>query len=97
MATAAMLGYIQEGSIGRWRDAINGWLVALAGQVEAGMAWTDGESLREVEVDVARAAAIHESSHARVDSSTDTIRLYHLWIDLTGSRPADALQASSGD
>ncbi len=81
---AAMIGYVQGGNPSKWHETINDWISELVGRNDAGdCPWDEGDRLRKLTRDRKAFVSECESTHQRVDSVTDQIRLHHLWIEMT--------------
>jgi hypothetical protein len=81
--TAVIVGYIQEISPASWLSQLNEWIAAEAttSSVEDEQ-WAEDEPLTGFAHDVVKRSAQSSSKHRRENSSTDTIRLRHLWIEM---------------
>jgi hypothetical protein len=79
---AVIIGYIQQGSCREWQHTINTWIADLvSGQLRDGCSWQEGEDLRRFAEDEEHGAARCESLHPRNDD-TESVLIYHLWIDM---------------
>ena len=79
--SAAMIGYLQAGTAADWYHTINQWvmeLTTLAGDER----WSQSDCLADLQANPQNATAICESHHARSHARSDTIVLYHLWVEL---------------
>ncbi len=81
---AVLVGYIQSGNTMGWRDKLNGWILDFAKEgAQSGCVWESKEQIRTVEEDTSAGLARCLSSHKRIGKvASDTIELYHLWIDM---------------
>jgi hypothetical protein len=79
---SAMIGYVQERSVGHWYDKINEWILELAsGTIADGCVWKASETLELLEEDRVDRVASYRSVHTRTgEVASNTITLHHLWI-----------------
>ncbi len=79
---AAMIGYLQAGTVVDWFAHINEWIGELSRVVPPEEeSWTSDEQLNGLVTDTFRRAASADSTHPRIAGSS--IRLRHLWIELS--------------
>lgn len=78
---AAIIGYVQRGSLPDWFVTINEWLTDLANSAEAN--WTIDELLAGFEHNPVARASVSSSTHARTNGVSNEIQLEHLWVDMT--------------
>jgi hypothetical protein len=86
LGQAAMVGYLQHGTLDGWLARINGWIAELAASPEAdGCEWTCEDKLRRQARNVPSAVPDIRSSHHRTGSSpSQLIVLHHLWVQMQG-------------
>ena len=78
---AAIIGYVQEGSVSHWHKSINRWISELAASsADDSCDWSQDEILTILEKDVPQRTASCRSVHRR--SSGNEIELFHLWIEI---------------
>ncbi len=83
LTTAVILGYLQDGNAAYWRRKINRWVRELAAAADTPHdSWCESEQLRAVRAKKTDPTAMARSCHTRTRSSTDTIVLVHLWIEM---------------
>jgi len=92
MSLVVMIGYIQSGTWNKWYKHINGWIDELArGIINDGCKWENNEQMDWIDFkDYSHYKSIFDrayslkSTHTRIQKGkTDTITIYHLWIDLS--------------
>ncbi len=84
LTQAAVIGYVQSGSFGRWHTSINEWIGELS--AGSGSVWSDDDCLRNLENDRRNRVAICRSVHSRVSATSSQIELDHLWIEMAPTR-----------
>lgn len=74
---SALLGYIEANEFSYWHKTINQWILDKAKEFPD--EWKNDEQLQQFEVD-----SIHSCSifHSLAYRSTDSIELFHLWIEI---------------
>ena len=78
---AALIGYVQQGSVNHWFKTINQWISKVATiSPNDGCNWSNDEVLGLLEEDFAHRTASYRSVHQR--SSGNKIELFHLWIEM---------------
>jgi hypothetical protein len=81
--TAVILAYIQDGVSSSWLLKLNEWIVMeTATPSVPDEQWAEDEQLTGFVHDIANRSAKASSSHHRKSSSTDKIRLEHLWVEM---------------
>ena len=82
LASAAMIGYVQEKSFQDWSKIINGWISELSiNPIMDGCRWNSDEILHQHEENVKEKIAQYRSVHGRIiDSKNDNVEIYHLWV-----------------
>jgi len=79
---AAMIGYIQAKSSSHWFDTINDWIAELATS-DSEPEWQADECLQDHMVHTMLRTATCLSTHSRLPTkASDTLRLYHLWVEM---------------
>lgn len=80
--TSAIIGYIEDGTPAEWLANINQWISELATDSSASL-WTQQDLLNEISYKATEKAAFTNSIHRR--NAGTTIKLYHLWIEMSRS------------
>jgi hypothetical protein len=77
----AMIGYLQDNTLGHWHSKINEWILELSkGESSDGLGWSEDEVLHYL-VDESIDTAKHRSEHNRIkENEIDKIIIYHLWV-----------------
>jgi len=79
---AALIGYVQVGSVSHWQKSINQWISEFAAMSpDDGCDWSKDEILGLLEENAAHRTACYRSVHQR--SSGKEIELFHLWIGMS--------------
>jgi hypothetical protein len=76
---AAMIAYVQEGTLLYWKNRVANWIKRLAKGGQPG--WTVDDVLYLERNDETRQIAVFYSSHAR-DKGLEQIELRHLWLKM---------------
>jgi hypothetical protein len=76
---AAMIAYVQEGTLTIWEKRVASWIEKLANGGQPG--WTAGDALRLERNDETQRIAVLCSLHAR-DKGLEQIELRHLWLKM---------------
>ncbi len=74
---AAMIGYVQEQNFAHWLSQTNRWIRDLSAELDS--AWSESDSLRELDNNAVARVCILESLHERPDG-LDVCKLRHIWI-----------------
>ncbi len=82
MHLAAIVGYVQKGSLRSWHDEIDRWIVELSdGTISDNCIWDADERLKIVREDTPKKVMDFRSIHTRTGVKIgDKIVLRHLWI-----------------
>ena len=81
-STAAIIGYVQSGTLSDWLSRVNQWIGDEAGSKnELGEEWSLAEQLLEFKEDARLHTALSSSVHARDKSAISSkIQLRHFWV-----------------
>lgn len=84
VATAVMIGYIQDGSAQEWRQRINDWITDFASTPNADeCVWNKSEFLGIGEGDWVVESTHYRSLHSRTGKVVSNhIELHHLWVKM---------------
>jgi hypothetical protein len=74
---AAMIAYVQEGTLATWRDRVTGWITELADSLLPG--WSAGDLIHLERDTEALGLTVYRSSHSRGAGLPD-IELRHIWL-----------------
>ncbi|WP_437491612.1 hypothetical protein WME75_15955 [Sorangium sp. So ce1014] len=87
LEVAVMIGYLEAGTAPQWFATINGWITELARSKpdEDGCVWDISERLCELQTRAAERTALSVSSHSRQKAISASIKLFHLWLEMTRS------------
>lgn len=88
LSVGVLVGYVQDGAIKSWHSKINRWLRALARRSKQNngdpkQVWIASEVLETLTLSPERCSRC-SSHHPRIDSVSESIRLYHLWTQMSG-------------
>jgi hypothetical protein len=81
---ASLIGYIQDGDATEWLNQINEWIRALSAAQASPEKWNEGEQLSAFSKKSSARTARCSSNHPRVGGVTNSILIYHLWIEMKG-------------
>jgi len=76
-----MIGYIQQGSCVHWIAEVNHWIDDLASSVNSN--WSSDDRLQNFKLDSSNRLSRCESKHSRISGVTLTVRLMHLWVEMS--------------
>jgi hypothetical protein len=82
---AAMVGYVQNGTLPSWLKKINKWIgeAAKQGSSSGHCTWERSDFLKETDSNPGARTVRHESSHSRSgEVKGKQIRLVHIWVDM---------------
>jgi hypothetical protein len=80
LAHAAMIAYIQNSTSQKWFEQLNRWIDELTKSDSA--SWVDTDLLHSFAEEKALRVARCESQHDRIGSSTPSVKLSHLWVEM---------------
>lgn len=82
LSVAAMVGYVQKGTLSDWYNKINEWILELETvPAKDGCTWFGSDKLTAFDEQPSAELAHYCSSHNRIgDVTSSTIILHHLWI-----------------
>ena len=81
LPTAIMLGYIQKENAKHWHEQVNAWIgEQITASSNPGLTWAGQDKLTHAHT--LGTVEKYYSRHARINSTSDTIEIYHYWLPL---------------